>query len=36
MFSHLVRLPASILALCALMADGVADALTRIEYRLVR
>jgi hypothetical protein len=31
------RLPASIPALCARLADGVAEALTRIEYRsLVR
>jgi len=33
MFHHLIRLPVSIPVLCALLADGVADALTRIEYR---
>jgi hypothetical protein len=37
MFHYLIRLPISIPVLCALLADGVADALTRIEYRsLVR
>ena len=33
MFHHLIRLPISIPVLCALLADGLADALTRIEYR---
>jgi len=29
MFHHLIRLPVSIPALCALLADSLADALTR-------
>jgi hypothetical protein len=37
MFRRLIRIAARLRALCAFVLDGVADALTRIEYRtLVR